>query len=143
MHAPRLLAAFAGDARPSVAALARGVEESLFGARGFDRKDAVHPQFGRLFDDPFEAVELDQADAEGDRNRKRDGGDGFDYLKHHSFAAGLGDFGKVGLLVIGDFEALARLHAQDAGQVAGFVATQFRGPAANGIHKESTPCQIS
>ena len=65
------------------------------------------------------------------------------YLKHYSFAAGLGDFGNVGLLVIGDFEALARLDAQDAGQMAGFVATQFRGPAANGIHKESTSCQIS
>jgi hypothetical protein len=27
--------------------------------------------------------------------------------------------------------------------VASFVATQFRGSAANRIHKESTPCQTS
>ena len=98
-------------------------------------------EFGGLFDDPLEAVEFDEAGAEGNGDRGKNGGEGFDHPKHHAFATSLGDFGQVSLLIIGDFEALSRFDAQDASEVASFVAAQFRGPAADRIHKESSPCQ--
>jgi hypothetical protein len=47
------------------------------------------------------------------------------------FAARLGDFGEVRVLVIGDLEALPGLHPQDAREMARFVAAQFRGAAEN------------
>ena len=129
--------------RPAFPAFLGGVEEAFFGAGGFHGEDAVDAEFGGLFDDPFEAIELDEAGAEGDGDRRQNGRKGFDDPEDHVFAARLGDFGEVSLLIVGDFEALTGFHAQDAGEVASFVATQFRGPAANRIHKESTPCQTS
>jgi hypothetical protein len=77
------------------------------------------------------------------RSTRQNGRQRFDDLKHHALAARLGDFGEVGLLVVGDFEALSGLDPQDARQVASFVAAQFRGSAVNRIYKKSTPCQIS
>ncbi len=44
-------------------------------------------------------------------------------------------------MVIGDFETLSGFDAQDAGEVASLVATQFRTSAVNRIYKESTSCQ--
>jgi hypothetical protein len=38
-----------------------GVEEAFFGAGSFHGKNAVHAEFGGLFDDPLEAIELDEA----------------------------------------------------------------------------------
>src|ERR1019366_7259955 len=109
----------------------------------FHRKDAVDAQFGGLFHHPFEAVELDQAGAEGDGDRGQDGGEGFEDLEHYTFAACLGDFSQVSLLVIGDLKTLSGFDAQDAGEVARLVATQLGGAAANRVHKESTPCQTT
>ena len=74
---------------------------------------------------------------------RQNGGESFDDLKHDALAARLGDFGEVGVLVVGDFEALSGFDAQDAREVASFVAAQFRGSAANRVYKESTPCQTS
>ena len=142
-HAARLLAAFTGDTGPAFPAFLRGFEEALLGAGGFHGKDAVDAEFGGLLDDPFEAIEFDEAGAEGDGDRRENGGKGLDDPKLDVLAAGFGDFSEVSLLIIGNLEALSRLYAQDAGEVASFVATQLRGPAANRIYKESTPCQTS
>jgi hypothetical protein len=56
--------------------------------------------------------------------------------------ASLRDFRQIGLLIVGNLEALTRFDPQYAREMAGFVARQFGGSAADGIHKESTPCQI-
>ena len=56
-----LLAAFAGDAHPALVRLREAIEQAFLAAGGFDGKNAVHAELRRLFDDPLEAVELDEA----------------------------------------------------------------------------------
>ncbi len=123
--AARLLAALAGDALPAFAAFDGGFEEALIGAGGIDGEDAVDAEFGGLLDHPFEAVEFDEGGAEGDDDGRGDGGEGFEDAEVNAIAAGFEDLGEEGVLVIGDFEALAGLDAEDAGEMAGILAAEF------------------
>src|SRR5258708_3975845 len=106
----------------------RGVSAGHFEALSGRREVRVAGEVGGIFADRLEAIDVDEAGTECDGDRRQNGGKGFDDPKHHTFAAGLGDFGEVSLLIVRDFEALSRFDPQDAGEVASFVATQFRGP---------------
>ena len=114
-YAARLLAAFARDALPAFAAFARGVEEALFAARGGHRKDAVDAEFGGLFDDPLEAVELDDAGAEGDGDGRQGGGQGFDDAEGDVLTARLFDFGEVGVAIVGESRSAVRVRRAGRG----------------------------
>jgi drug/metabolite transporter (DMT)-like permease len=59
----------------------------------------------------------------------------------HSFAAGFDNFGEVNGPVIGDFEALSRLDAEDSRQVSGLIAAKLGLASADGVYEETSACQ--
>jgi hypothetical protein len=139
--AARLLAAFASDAHPAFAAFDRGFEETLFTARGVHRKDSMDAEFGGLFDNPLEAVELNQRGAESDDDGRGGRGDRFEDAEVNAVAARFQDLGEVCVLVIRNLEALPWFHAEDAGEMAGFFAAKLRGAIGDLIYKESSTGQ--
>src|ERR1035438_9038217 len=73
----RLLGGLQQDFLPAIHSLVGGGEQSLFAAgcgQGYDSPDA---QFGGFFDGPFEGVEFDDGEQEGDVNRGIVRGDWF------------------------------------------------------------------
>src|SRR5262249_29787267 len=97
---------------------------------------------GGLLDDPLEAIELDQRRAESDSGRGRRGLDRFDRTEGDVLAPRLYDLGQPRVLIVGDFEALSRLHAQHAHQMPSLVSAQLGGAGAHFVHKEPSSAQI-
>jgi holliday junction DNA helicase RuvA len=139
-HASRLLTRFTRDPEPAFSSFDGGVEKAFFGARGRYRNDALHAQFGGLFDDPFEAVEFNNRSKQGDGDRGRGRGEGFENAKGDAFAARLRNFGQIGGVVIGDFVELSGFDAEHARQVAGLLAAEFGDSIAQVIYKEAPAC---
>lgn len=142
-HPPGLLAAFPGDADPALRAFARGFKEPFLAARGLHREDAVHPEFGRLLDDPLEPVELDQGRAKRDPDGRRRRRNRLQNPEHDPVGRGLYDLGDMRGPVVGNFVDLSGSGAQDARKVAGFIAAEFGCPGMDGIYKESSSGQES
>src|ERR1019366_3074286 len=140
-YAPRLLAAFARDALPPLAALAGSFEQPFFAAPRFHWQYALDAQFRGLLDGPLEAVELDQRSAQGDAHGQCGRIDRLNHAEDHPIATRLRNFGQVRLPAIGNLVALARFGAQHARQMPRIVAAQLRRAAMDGVHKEPSPGQ--
>ena len=138
--AARLLAGFARDTAPAFGAFGRGIEKPFLGACSRHRNDALNAELGGFFDDPFEAIELDDGCQQGDGNHRFGHGNRFNDAKYYALAARLGDFGEIGGLVIGDLVLLAGLHAEDTGQMAGLLTVELGESVAQGVDKEAAAC---
>ena len=88
----------------------------------FDGNDAGNAELGGLFDEPLEAIELDESGEERDVREGRDGGDRLEDAERYARGGDGGDFGEIGLLVVGKLVALAGLGAKNAGEMAGVIA---------------------
>ncbi len=65
VDAAGLLAGLERDLLPACAALLRSLKEASVGAGRFERLDDGNAQLGRLFDEPLEALELDERGGQG------------------------------------------------------------------------------
>jgi Holliday junction DNA helicase RuvA len=139
---PRLLAGFVGNAAPAFYPLLAALQQAAFTAHGRDRHDARDAQFGGLLDGPFEAVEFDQRQIEGNLGRWRPGIEFFLDLKPDQIAPGTFHSGQPDAAVIGNFKCLPFLHAKDAGEVLCALAGDFGGAVANLIYEESPSCHV-
>jgi len=116
-----LFGGFEGDAPPSFGSFGGGEAKVFFGAAGENGRDFRHPQFRGFFYAPLEVVELEDGEQEMDRQ----GGVGFELFvqgeEDFGFRYG-GDLSAVQEAVGDDVEDLARLGAEDAGEVLGLLA---------------------
>ena len=136
-EAARLLARFPRDAPPAIDPFHRALEQTLLAAICLDRDNAGNAELGGLFDGPFEPIEFGKGGVEGDGRKLRCG---LDFMQngegHQVFSRAL-DLGKPDVGVVRNFEFLAGLHAQYAGEVMGVFALQFRSSVANLIDEEA------
>ena len=140
-QAAGLLAAFARDFPPSLDAFGGGGGQAFFGALGVDGNDAGNAELGGFFDEPLEAVELDESGVERDVREGRDGGDGLENAKSYARGGDGGDFSEIGLLVVGKLEALAGLGTKDAGEMAGVITGKLGVIVRNVIDEEAAAGQ--
>ena len=122
-----LLGGFQGDASPAGYSIFRGEGEVFLGAAGEDGGDTGDAELGGLLDGPLEAIELEdgeqEVDGEGGVGRELfvEGEGDFGVLLRARGADG-GDFGAMEEAVGDDVVDLARLSAEDAGEVGGLLA---------------------
>ena len=139
MIAPRLLARFERDPSPALHAFARCQIEPALASHGLKRNNGIHAQLGRLFDHPFEMIELDQRRKQSDMRIRWSRRKFFDGSKHHLLLARGLDFGKVHTAVVGNLVTLARFDPKDAGQVLRVFACDLGVPVSNFLDKKSSP----
>jgi len=138
---PGLLAAFAHDFPPSLDAFGGGGGQAFFGALGVDGNDAGNAKLGGFFDEPLEAVELDESGVQRDVREGRDGGDRLEDAKSYAGCCDGGDFGEISAVVVGELEALARLGTKDAGEMAGVITGELGAIVRNVIDEEAAAGQ--
>ena len=136
-----LLAAFVGDLTPAVDALQGRRSKALFGTFGIDGDKARDTEFRRLFDEPLEAIELDERGVERDFELRRRIWEGFNDGKCDVARRNFGDFGEVGVVGVGDFVALAGLGAEHAGEMAGVVTGKFGAMVVDAVDEEAAAGQ--
>jgi len=140
-QAAGLLAAFAHDLSPTLDARGGGEGQAFFGALGVDGNDAGNAKLGGFFDEPLEAVELDESGVERDVREGRDGGDGLENAKSYAGGGDVGDFGEISPLVVGKLEALAGLGTKDAGEMAGVITGELGAIGRDVIDEEAAAGQ--
>jgi len=137
---PGLLAALSRDFPPALDAFGGG-GQAFFGALGVDGNDAGNAELGGFFDEPLEAIELDEGGVERDVREGRDGGDRLENAESYARGGDGGDFGEISLLVVGKLEALAGLGAKDAGEMACVIAGELGAIGRDVIDEEATAGQ--
>src|SRR6185437_5189448 len=131
MGAPGLLARFQGNPLPASYPLDGRLSQPALSPDRFERLNRRDSQLGRLFHQPFEAIELYKSRDESDSNRGRRRIEFLnDAKRDRGFARDL-DFGKVHVAIIRELVNLARLRAKHADQVLGIRTCQFRRAAAD------------
>jgi len=140
-EAAGLLAAFARDFSPAPDAFRGGGGQAFFGAVGVDGNDAGNAELGGLFDEPLEAVELDERGVERNVWEWRGDWERLENAKSYAGGGDGADFGEVSLLVVGELEALAGLGAKDAGEVAGIIAGELGAVGVDAIDEEAAAGQ--
>lgn len=138
--APRLLARFEDNLLPTFQALGGGLRQAIDGAFRFDRHDAMDAEFGCFLDHPFEVIELDECGIKSEGGPGRGHGQLTIDAEADGALGGIGDSGFEQAVVVGDLILLPGLNAEDAREMAGFVAVEFGVAAVNCGNEEEAAC---
>src|SRR5689334_20234050 len=122
MRPARLLAGLERYPAPAFQAFRGCAFQTTLAAGRLHWDDFGDAQFRSFLDNPFEVIELDQGRVQHDSGGRRRRGKFFERPEDYALLAGSFDLGEKNASIVGDFEALACLDAQDASQMPGLLA---------------------
>jgi len=137
--AARLLRGFGENFLPTLGALPCRGEQAFFAARGGERHDGAHAEFGGFFDGPLEGVEFHDGEKQRQIDSRRMRGNFLEQREFNAFASDLFDPPQPHALAIAQFVKLALLCAQDAAEVVRSVAFNHRGVTCELFNEKASP----